>query len=171
MHDLSKFRLGRSPDEILTIETRQETINSALELTKQSTHKLTIFSKDLEPCVYNQPDFLEALKNLALIGRHVQIRILVSKIKSIISAGHGLLNLASRLPSYIELRKISLEYKNFNKTILIADEIGYLYRENAGRYEGNINFNSRRECKNYLDTFQEMWETALPDKNLRKIHL
>ncbi len=47
MHDLSKFRLGRSPDEILTIETRQETINSALELTKQSTHKLTIFSKDL----------------------------------------------------------------------------------------------------------------------------
>jgi hypothetical protein len=92
MHDLSKFRLGRSPDEILAIETRQETVNAALELTKQSTHKLTIFSKDLEPCVYNQPDFLEALKNLALIGHHVQIRILVSNIESIISAGHGLLN-------------------------------------------------------------------------------
>jgi len=66
MHDLSKFRLGRSPDEILAIETRQETVNATLELTKQSTHKLTIFSKDLEPCVYNQPNFLEALKNLAL---------------------------------------------------------------------------------------------------------
>lgn len=171
MHDLSKFRLGRSPSEILAIETRHETINASLELTKQSTHKLTIFSKDLEPCVYSQPDFLEALKNLALIGRHVQIRILVSNIESIISAGHGLLNLASRLPSYIELRKISPEYKNFNKAILIADEIGYLYRENADRYEGNINFNSRRECKNLLDAFQEMWETALPDKNLREIHL
>ena len=93
------------------------------------------------------------------------------KIESIINAGHGLLNLASRLPSYIELRKISLEYKNFNKAILIADEIGYLCRENADRYEGNINFNSRRECKNLLDAFQEMWETALPDKNLRKIYL
>ena len=28
MHDLSKFRLGRSPDEILAIETRQETVNA-----------------------------------------------------------------------------------------------------------------------------------------------
>ena len=43
MNDLSKFRLGRSPDEILAIETRQETVNATLELTKQSTHKLTIF--------------------------------------------------------------------------------------------------------------------------------
>ena len=47
MNDLSKFRLGRSHDEILDIETRQETVNATLELTKQSTHKLTIFSKDL----------------------------------------------------------------------------------------------------------------------------
>ena len=55
--------------------------------------------------------------------------------------------------------------------MLIADEIGYLYRENANRYEGKINFNSPRECKNLLDKFDEMWETALIDKNLRRIHI
>ena len=46
MHDLSKFRLGSSPDEILAIETRQETINAALELTKQSPSKLHYYCKN-----------------------------------------------------------------------------------------------------------------------------
>jgi hypothetical protein len=171
MYDLTEFRLGESPDEILTIETRQETLKAALELTKQSLRKLTIVSKDLEPCIYNQVDFVKTLKNLALNGHHVQIRILVSDIESILSTEHKLLDLSSKLPSYIELRKISLAYKNFNKAILIADETGYLYRENADRYEGRVNFNAPRDCKNWLDIFQEMWETALLDKNLRRIHL
>ena len=95
----------------------------------------------------------------------------LSTFEAIRNADHRLLDLSSKLPSFIELRKISPEYKNFNKAMLIADEIGYLYRENANRYEGKINFNSPRECKNLLDKFDEMWETALIDKNLRRIHI
>ena len=171
MHDLNKLRLGKSPDEVLNIETRQEVYDFVLEITKQSSKKITIISKDLEPLIYNQSDFLEALKNMALNGRRVQIRVLVSDVESIRNADHRLLDLSSKLPSFIELRKISPEYKNFNKAMLIADEIGYVYRENANRYEGKINFNSPRECKNLLDKFDEMWETALIDKNLRRIHI
>ena len=171
MHDLSKLRLGKSPDEVSNIETRQEIYDVVLEITKQSSRKIAIISKDLEPLIYNQSDFLEALKNLAINRRRAQIRILVSDVESINNVDHRLLDLSSKLPSFIELRKISPEYKNFNKAILIADEIGYIYRENANRYEGKINFNSPRECKNLLVQFEEIWETALIDRNLRRINI
>ena len=171
MHSLGEFRLGKSPDKVSTIETRKQAHNIILELTKQSSRKLNIISKNLDPLIYNQPDFLEALKNLALNGRRTKIYILVSDVESILNIDHKILYLSSKLSSFIELRKISPEYKNFNKEILIADEVGYLYRENANRYEGKINFNSLRECKNLLDIFQEMWEAALIDRNLRRIHI
>jgi len=171
MHSLNEFRLGKSPDKVSIIETRKEAFNAILELTKQSSRKLNIISKDLEPSIYNQSDFLEALKNLALNGRRAQVRILVSDIESILNVEHKILYLSSKLSSFIELRKISPEYKKFNKAIFIADEVGYLYRENANLYEGKINFNSLRESKNLLGIFQEIWEAALIDRNLRRIHI
>ena len=39
MHDLNKLRLGKSPDEALNIETRQEIYDVVLEITKQSSKK------------------------------------------------------------------------------------------------------------------------------------
>ena len=106
MHDLNKLRLGKSPNEVSNIETRQEVYDAVLEITKQSSKKIAIISKDLEPLIYNQSDFLEALNNMALNGRRAQSRILVSDVESIRNADHRLLYLSSKLPSFIELRKI-----------------------------------------------------------------
>ena len=39
MHDLNKLRLGKSPDEVSNIETRQEVYDVVLEITKQSSKK------------------------------------------------------------------------------------------------------------------------------------
>ena len=92
MHDLNKLRLGKSPNEVSNIETRQEVYDAVLEITKQSSKKIAIISKDLEPLIYNQSDFLEALKNIALNGRRTQIRILVSDVEAIRNADHRLLD-------------------------------------------------------------------------------
>ena len=96
MHDLNKLRLGKSPNEVSNIETRQEVYDAVLEITKQSSKKIAIISKDLEPLIYNQSDFLDALKNMALNGRRAQIRILVSDVESINNADHRLLDLSSK---------------------------------------------------------------------------
>ena len=107
MHDPNKLRLGKSPDEVSKIKTRKEAYNAILELTKQSSRKLNIISRNLEPLIYNQSDFLEALKNLALNGRRTKIYILVSDVESILNIDHKILYLSSKLSSFIELRKIS----------------------------------------------------------------
>ena len=171
MHNFADYKLGESSDEVLKIETRQENADATLELVKQCKLKLAIISKELDPYVYDQLDFVEALKNLAISGRNVEIRILVFEPELIVRRGHKVLDLAGKISSYIELLKPSPEYKSFNETVLIADETGYLFRENADRYKGKVNFNSRRESKCMLEVFNDMWETAKPDPNLRRMHI
>ena len=171
MHDFSNYKLGTSSDESLKIETRQESANAALELVKQCTLKLAIISRDLDPFVYDQTDFVDALRILALNGRYVDIRILVFEPDSIIHKGHKVLDLAGNLSSFIHILKPAPQHITFNESVLIADEIGYLFRENAERYDGKVNFNNRRESKYMLDVFNDMWSTAIPDPNLRRMYM
>ena len=171
MYNFADYKLGESSDETLKIKTRQRNAEAALELVKQCKLKLAIISSDLDPYIYDQFDFIEALKNLALKGRYVKIRILVFEPEKIVRRGHKLLDLAGKISSFIEILKPAPDFKNFNEAVLIADEVGYLFRENAERYEGKVNFNSPRESKYLLEVFDNMWETAKPDPNLRRMHI
>jgi len=171
MSDFSDYTLGKSTDDGIKITSRQENTAAALELVTQAKQKLAIISQELDPNVYDQTDFLDALRKLAINNRYVEIRIIVFEPELITRRGHKLLDLAGKISSYIELRKVSSKYKSFNESVLIADEIGYLYRESADRYRGTVNFNNRRESKHLLGVFDNMWETAKPDPNLRRVHI
>ncbi len=169
MIDFADYTLGKTTDDAVNITTREENAAAALELVKQAKQKLAIISQELDPHVYDQPDFLEALRKLAIRNRNVEIRIIVFEPELIVRRGHKLIDLATKITSYIEMRKVSEKYKTFNESLLVADRVGYLYRESTERYKGKVNFNSRRESKHLLDVFNEMWETAKPDANLRRV--
>ena len=171
MQDFSECELGKSTADAVSISTRDENAEAALALVTQSKQKLAIISHELDPLVYDQFDFIEAMRKLAISGRNVEIRILVFEPGLIVRKGHKLLDLAGKVSSFIEILKPSSQYKEFNESVLIADEVGYLYRESNERYRGKVNFNSRRESKHLLDVFNAMWETAKPDQNLRRINI
>ncbi|NKB36676.1 MAG: hypothetical protein GKR93_05815 [Gammaproteobacteria bacterium] len=82
-----------------------------------------------------------------------------------------LLNLAGSLPSYIEFRKPGKEYAHFNESLFVADSTGYVFRNNAERFEGNVNFSDKRKSKTFMDVFEEMWARSTPDANLRALRL
>jgi len=171
MRNLDEYILGASTSDASKVETRQENADAALALVKQCGLKLAIISHQLDPFVYDQTEFVEAIKQLALKGRYVDIRILTFEPTLIVRRGHKLVELARKLSSYIEIRKPSSQYKSFNEAVLIADEIGYLFRESAEQYRGKVNFNGRRESKHMLDVFNSMWETSKPDPNFRRMHI
>ncbi|HIF51439.1 MAG TPA: hypothetical protein EYQ42_07945 [Thiotrichaceae bacterium] len=171
MIDFAEYTLGESSEDALTITSREENAAVTLEMVKQCKQKLDIISQELDPNVYDQADFLEILRKLAINSRHVEIRIIVFQPQLIVSRGHKLIDLAGKVSSYIEIRKASTQYISFNESVLIADEVGYIYRESTERYRGKVNFNARRESKHLLDVFDSMWETAKPDPNLRRMHI
>lgn len=169
MKDFSQYELGQSNDGAIEIGTRDENADAALELIKQATQKIAIISRELDPFVFDQLELVEAMKNVVLNNRHAEVRIIVFEPELISRRGHKLLDISGKLSSFIHFRKAANEYKSFNESVVIADEIGYLFRENYERYRGKVNFNSRRESKSLLDVFNNMWETAKPDPNLRRV--
>ena len=131
--DFSNHRLGESTEDTVKITAREENALAAVELVTQAKRKLSIISQELDPKVYDQPDFLEALRQMALKNRFVEVRILVTEPELIVRRGQKLIDLAGKISSFIELRKVSVRYKTFNEAVLIADEVGYLYRESMER--------------------------------------
>ncbi|MEM7027159.1 MAG: hypothetical protein AAF410_02905 [Pseudomonadota bacterium] len=169
MKDFSEFQLGQSNDGQLEVTTRNENAAAVLELVKQATQKLAIISRELDPFVFDHLELADAMKDVVLNNRRAEVRIIVFEPELISRRGHKLLDISGKLSSYIHFRKAANEYKSFNESVVIADEIGYLFRENYERYRGKVNFNSRRESKSLLDVFNNMWESAKTDPNLRRV--
>jgi hypothetical protein len=53
----------------------------------------------------------------------------------------------------------------------VADETGLVFRKQAHRYEGIVNFNDRGRCRQVLSDFNDSWEKSAPDPELRRLHL
>ena len=169
MIDFSEQVLGKSTTGQVIITTREENTAATLEMIRQAKQKIAIISQELDPYVYDQLDFREALKQLVLNNRFSEVRIIVFKPEIIVRRGHMLLDLGNRLSSFIRFKKVAKEYRSFNEAVLIADDVGFVFRENIERYRGKVNFNSRSESKSLLDVFDNMWEASKPDPNLRRV--
>jgi len=170
MYDIEGYRLGET-DKLLQLETRAENSLAANHMVKQCQRNLIIISRKLDPAVFDTEEFVDAVKYLALRHRRAKIQIIVFETDTIVKRGHRLLELSGKLSSFIELRKAHYSFDDYNECLLVADEIAYIHRENGERYEGTLNFKNRRHSNNLLKQFEEMWELATPDPNLRKMIL
>ena len=89
----------------------------------------------------------------------------------IMKYGHRLVDMMLDLTSFIEFRVPSYEYDDFDESLFVADETGYILRTSAERYEGHVNFNDKRSARILMKKFEEMWEKAKPDPNLKRVIL
>lgn len=160
-----------SADEAVKLSTRAENRDMAARLARQAQRSLEIVSHDLDPMVYDQTEFVEAAKDLALGHSRARIRILVREADALARTGHRLLELAGRLSTFIEVRVPAPEHRDFNQALLIVDGAGYLHRELAERYEGLAHFNDPGRARLFLREFDRMWEVAVPDPNLRRLKI
>ncbi len=170
MYTFDNYQLGIDDDEVL-ISTSEEHHLSATMMAQQCKRDISIISRELDPKVYNVPEFVDAVKNMLLTRRRARVRIIVFESQLIASRGHLLLELAGHLPSYIEFRKPGKEYMGFNESLFVTDNTGYIYRSNAERFDGSLNFSDKRRSKILMDVFEEMWGRSSSDPNLRKLSL
>lgn len=157
--------------ELVHLEDREQNRDMALELCRRATQTIEIFSRDLEPLIYDRPALLETIKELALKNRKAQIRILIQDAGNIVKQGHRLVELAYRLSTYIQLRKPNVDHRNFNEAFLIIDGTGFLHRNQADRFAGTASFNHPSRARNLQGSFNEMWDHSSPDPDLRRLHI
>lgn len=159
------------PAEPIALTTRQEHREASAVLARQAQRNVEIVSRHLDPAIYDQGAFLEAIKRLVMGHRRARARIIVQDIGPVITHGHRLASLAMRLSSFLQIRVPAPQFKDFNQAFLVVDGTGFIHRELADRYEGTAHFNNRGGARDLLRTFDEMWEVAELHPDLREMRI
>lgn len=170
MPDWPNYQLGEHSDDI-AINTSEDNSEAALSLVNQGERSLDIFSRDLEPRIYDTPEFYDAVRGIAVKTRELHVRILVIEPDFIIKHGHRLIELARRLTSHMEIRKLHEDYCNNPEAFLIVDKRGLLHRKLATRYEAVVNFNNPMTATELHNQFTEMWERSKQYMDFKRLYI
>jgi hypothetical protein len=165
-----ELRLGVSAIEI-DLGTRAETQHATDLMTSQAQFSLDIFSRALDPLLYERPAFIDALIQLCRRNRKSRIRFLVQDPLAAVKRSQRLLEVSRKLSSSVEIRKPHQDYRHFNEAFLIADDYGLIHRGFADRYEGTANFYAPVEARRKLAFFTEVWERSEVNPEFRRLYL
>ncbi len=169
--DFARLRLGEDGGEY-ALDDSASCRAAAAALAAQARRGLALWTRDLDPALYDQIPFLEAVRRLVLEHRHARVRAIVYDARGVMQRGHRLVELARQLPSYVELRTPPLEdYAEYPEAFLVADGRGVLRRPFADRWEATVSFDAPVAARELLRFFDEAWELSRPDPELRRLHL
>ena len=118
------------------ISTKDEMRNAVNDVTKEASRKLSIFTHDLDPGIYDDPDFLEIVKHMVLSQAYARIRVLIADPARAIKNGNNFVQLGRRLNTYIEFRHVREDFRTHAESFCIADETALVYRLQHQRWEG-----------------------------------
>jgi hypothetical protein len=130
-----------------------------------------MYTQDLEPAVYDQPQFLETVKKLVLAKSYAKVRVLLADPSRVVYEGSKFVHLARRITSHIEIRRVKSDSRDNQSAFLIADDRALVYRLQASRWEGIVEMNDPVVARRYLNYFDEIWIASEPEAETRQQHL
>jgi predicted GNAT family N-acyltransferase len=156
----------------IAVDSRESALAETLRLVAEAKRELCIYTRALDPDLFESDAALEALKRVAISGRGASIRILVQDPRAVATRGHRLLPLAQRLTSIFALRTPTddndLQYPS---AFLVNDTGGLYFRVLGNRFEGEaVNYAPGRHAQ-LLAYFNQVWERAEPSEDLRQLSL
>ncbi len=155
----------------IEVESRNELRIIKQHMTGQALQSLRIFTRELDAELYDNEVFIETLSRLARRSKYSFIHILTLDSDKAIKNGHRLIYLHQKLDSYIKIRRVDEQHRNYAPAFMIADESGVIFRQFGDRYEAEINYNDPLLVAGLLKFFTEAWEMSLPDPQLRRLHI
>lgn len=151
------------------ISSREEMQQAAVTVAKEATRKVSIFTHDLEPGIYDNPDFLEVIKRLVLSQAYARIRVLIANPTRAIKNGNNFVHLGRRLNTYIEFRHVREDFRTHAESFCIADEKALVYRLQASRWEGIVDTYEPAVAQLYGKMFDEIWLASEVEVEFRQL--
>jgi len=170
MPELTTRILGET-DEPLHLHTATEHRAVVLAMASQAKRSVCIYTRALNPAVYDSAELAEAVSQLVRRSRHAQVRVLVQDTARAVREGHALLRLAQQLPSKVQVRVPGPDHQDDGQAFFVADVAGFIRRPVAELYAGEANFHAPFTARKLLQYFEEVWERASPDPDVRRLFL
>jgi predicted GNAT family N-acyltransferase len=144
---------------------------TTIELIAQAQRSLKILSFDLNHEVFDNNIISDLVSTLARKSRYSQVQLLIVDTSAIVKRGHSLLKLQRRLSTAISIKTVSCEPKDIKDNLTLVDDVGIIcqsIRENEKMW---ANFNNCPIVSNYTAQFDELWNRAVEDKNIRPLDI
>ena len=151
------------------ISTQEEMRRAVIDVATVAVRKVSIFSHDLDPGIYDDPDFLEIIKRLVLSQTYARIRVLIADPARAIKNGNAFVHLGRRLNTYIEFRYVREDLRTHAESFCIADETALVYRLQAKRWEGIADTYEPAVSKLYGKMFDEIWQASEVELEFRQL--
>ncbi len=146
---------------------RQAVIKVSLE----AKRKVSIFTHDLEPGIYDDPEFLEIIKRLVLSQTYARIRVLIADPSRAVKNGNNFVHLGRRLNTYIEFRHVREDLRTHSEAFCIADQTALVYRLQAQRWDGIADTYEPAVAKLYGTMFDEIWLASEVEMEFRQLSI
>lgn len=151
------------------ISTREEMREAVVAVAREATRRVSIFTHDLEPGIYDDPEFLEVIKHLVLSQRYARIRVLIADPSRAIKNGNNFVHLGRRLNTYIEFRHVREDLRTHAESFCIADDKALVYRLQADKWEGIADTFEPSVAKLYGKMFDEIWLASEVEMEFRQL--
>lgn len=162
------YRLGVD-HRALRLDHPQEIAAICAQMGAQARRELLLHDPLLEPALYDQWPFLEAVRQLALQRPALCVRILIFDPKAVNQRGHRLVELARRLSSRIAIQRVADEDQERLDAFLVIDATGYVHRPLAERMEAVADYCNPVFARRLVAEFEALWARSTPDLELRRL--
>ncbi len=150
------------------VSGREATVAAALDVARMAQRELAVFSMALGGELFTDPEFLEAIRKLAVSGPHAQVRILVASTAAASRNASQLLAMVRQLSSHMAMRALTPQYRNRTVTFIIADDRALIYHPSPDSNDALVE-KVPGTARHYLNQFEEMWEHGQQDPEFRNV--
>ncbi|MEJ7747197.1 MAG: GNAT family N-acetyltransferase, partial [Luteimonas sp.] len=152
------------------IEHREAAVAIVTAIVTQARRSLCIYSRELDPGLFDAPDIIEALRRFGTGGRGNEVRVVLQDAASPQRALAPVIALAQRLPSVFAFREvIDPVDRAYASAFLANDGGGYYFRTLGHRFDGESALDAPGRARQLRENFDRVWERSRPVTEYRAL--
>ncbi|MEH6617115.1 MAG: GNAT family N-acetyltransferase [Porticoccus sp.] len=170
-HQLPLSKITDDERERVSLEGADNFRDQAVMLVDRAQREIRIFSASLEPEIYSNSQFCDAVYAFATSHPLARVRVLVKNIPHLIQQTNKLQELCNRLPSRLQMRRFQSREECLHTEFLLVDKAGILYKQEPDRFVGYVVAHAPLEAIELVQEFDNLWEQGELDPELRRLHI
>jgi predicted GNAT family N-acyltransferase len=152
------------------IGDRDEAVATVAALVSAARRRLWIYSRDLDPGLFDAPEVVDALRGFGTAGRDGQARILLQETAAAQRGRAPLIALAQRLPSIFAFREVDDPVDRAYPSAFVVNDTGGWYFRNLGhRFDGEADVHGPGRARQLHEGFDRVWERSRPVTEFRAL--
>ncbi|MDO9454363.1 MAG: hypothetical protein Q7J29_16100 [Stagnimonas sp.] len=154
-----------------TLNGRIEFLAAAKRLISDTRYNASLLTQVMDPRVFGDATFADAVKQFLLLQRNARLRVLVAQPQLAVRGPHALVDLGRLLASRVEFREFAPGKIAPAEEMLLADGRLLLERNSADALEARLIREDPATARERQRRFDNLWDHAVPSIELRRLSL